>query len=158
MIPMFRVIALANAALAAGWQGVGLAHRGLRTHRRQAVPMMGWIDDLTDGLLGEASGIPDGGADDLRLESELADALAENRAADGFDGRALRDFIVQKWGVEYDIDFTRTDYLGKASLYLNIFPWTPDRTPYRHASPQGRTAAISAAVARARRHHPRGQL
>ena len=94
---MFRVIALANAALAAGWQGVGLAHRGMRTHRRQAVPMMGWFDDLTDGLLGEASGIPDGGADDLRLESELADALAENRAADGFDGRALRDLIVQKW-------------------------------------------------------------
>ena len=96
--------------------------------------MMGWFDDLTDGLLGEASGIPDGGADDLRLESELADALAENRAADGFDGRALRDLIVQKWGVEYDIDFTRTDYLGKASLYLNVFPWTADAEPWRHES------------------------
>ena len=158
MIPMFRVIALANAALAAGWQGAGLAHRGLRTHRRQAVPVMGWFDDLTDGLLGEASGIPDGGAQDLRLESELAEALAENRAAEGFDGWALRDLIVQKWGVEYDIDFTRTDYLGKASLYLNVFPWTPDRTPYRHASSQSRTAAISAFAARSIRHHPRVRL
>lgn len=43
---------------------------------------------------------------------------------------------IAQWGQEYDIEFTRTDYLGKASLYLNVFPWTADQTPWRHADRQ----------------------
>ena len=33
-----------------------------------------------------------------------------------------------------DLDFTVTDYLGKSSVYLNVFPWSSDRTPWRHES------------------------
>jgi len=44
----------------------------------------------------------------------------------------LRDLIVQKWGKEYDCEFTVTDYLGKSSVYLNVFPWSSDAEPWRH--------------------------
>lgn len=95
---------------------------------------MGFLDELTDALLGApVEGIADGVADSLEAESEATQALAEAVAAEGFGGRQLRDLIVAKWGKEFDVEFSQTDYLGKSSIYLNVFPWSPDLEPYRHA-------------------------
>ena len=94
---------------------------------------MGWFDDLTDGLLGPpAQGLGDGMAAEFARADEVTTALEEESAANGFDGRVLRDIIVEKWGKEYDVDFTVTDYLGKSSVYLNVFPWSSDEEPWRH--------------------------
>ena len=76
---------------------------------------MGWLDALTDAVLGEAvapEALADGSANEWAQRVE-EDALgAEAAAAAGFDGEALRALIADKWGKEYDVEFTRTDYLG----------------------------------------------
>jgi len=74
----------------------------------------------------------DGMAASFASEDAAAVALEEAAAAEDFDGRMLRDLIVQKWGKEYDCEFTVTDYLGKSSVYLNVFPWSSDAEPWRH--------------------------
>ena len=93
---------------------------------------MGWFDDVTDAILGESSGLADGAAQAFDDESEVSAAFAESAAQAGFDGNELRALIVDKWGEQFDVEFTQTDYLGKSSIYLNVFPWTPERTPWRH--------------------------
>lgn len=40
---------------------------------------------------------------------------------------------MDKWGDDYDLELTRTEYMGKASLYLNVMPWTLGKEPCRHA-------------------------
>ena len=98
--------------------------------------MMGWLDQLTDAMLGESAGpgLADGCAD-AYAEADTAVAEAdEAAAAAGFDGAALAALVKARWGAQYDLEFTRTDYLGKASLYLNVFPWTADAEPWRHES------------------------
>ena len=100
----------------------------------------GWFDSLADFVLGEQlelGPIADGGE---RLQPDAASAMRgqidEALSADGFDGFALRELLLAKWGRSYDVDFALTRYLGKASLYLNVFPWTIDREPFRHADEQ----------------------
>merc|ERR1712196_480165 len=39
-------------------------------------------------------------------------------------------------GKEFDVEFTVTDYLGVSSVYLNVFPWSSDATPWRHTDEQ----------------------
>ena len=95
--------------------------------------MGGWFDDLADKFLGPpAEGLGDGMADSFASEDDAAAALKEAAAAVDFDGRVLRELIVAKWGKEYDLEFTVTDYLGKSSVYLNVFPWSSDAEPWRH--------------------------
>ena len=78
--------------------------------------MAGWLDDLTDKFLGPpAEGLGDGMAEEFASADDATAALEEAAAAEGFDGRCLRDIIVQKWGKEYDLEFTVTDYLGIAA-------------------------------------------
>lgn len=43
---------------------------------------------------------------------------------DDFDGYALRDVILQKWGASYDVDFQRVDSFGFRKVYLNILPYS----------------------------------
>lgn len=121
------------------------ARRGPRGHARAAASDGSggggsWFDALSDALLGEQvdlGGLGDGadGAGEAAA-AQLADAAAELDAADGFDGYALRELIYNKWGEYYDVDFEATEYLGRYSLYLNVFPWTPERKPFRHADEQ----------------------
>jgi len=95
--------------------------------------MGGWLDDIADKFLGPpAEGLGDGMAASFAGEDAAAAALEEADAAEGFDGRTLRDLILEKWGKEYDVEFTVTDYLGKSSVYLNVFPWSSDAEPWRH--------------------------
>lgn len=111
---------------------------------RQSVLRQGWLDEAAKSFLGEGVSLgtfSDGGSSDdpERLKKEIdawqaQQAAAEAVAAEGFDGRALRALIKEKWGDDYDLELTRTDYMGKASLYLNVMPWTLDREPCRHES------------------------
>ena len=95
--------------------------------------MGGWLDNLADNILGPpAEGINDGSAPEFANKDEAAMALEEATAANNLDGHALRAIIIGKWGKEYDVEFTVTDYLGKSSVYLNVFPWSSDSTPWRH--------------------------
>ena len=118
--------------------GGGAVRRG-HCDRRARPTRLGWLDGLgrqldalTDAVLGEAatSEIGDGCAEAYEGETSAAAAEAEAAAAAGFDGATLAALLVGRWGQEYDIDFTKTDYLGKSSLYLNVFPWTADQEPW----------------------------
>ena len=105
--------------------------------RTASVVGLAWFDQLADGLLGpRTEGLADGmGAEFANVDHAKA-AAVEAAAAEGFDGRTLRALIVQKWGKEHDVEFTVTDYLGKASVYLNVFPWSSDAKPWRHEDEQ----------------------
>lgn len=140
-----RIYGPKNAgALGAGWRaGPRWARRAqpfTRTRPRMAGSGgRGWFDSIADMFLGEQLDIGDiaDGAEKLQLDaasSEVRDQVQEALSADGFDGFALRDLLVEKWGKSYDVDFAVTQYLGRSSLYLNVFPWTIDREPFRHES------------------------
>lgn len=51
-----------------------------------------------------------------------------------FDGYAMRDVILEKWGRCYDVDFNRVDSFGFKSLYLNILPFHLGGRRFRHAT------------------------
>lgn len=51
-----------------------------------------------------------------------------------FDGYALRDLIVEKWGEQYDVDFNRVDSFGFREIYLNVFPFKLGGRRCRHKS------------------------
>ena len=134
-------MAVALLAGAAAWQPTLLAPAARAPRARLPAVRLGFLDDFmtkaADSLLGEAAdGVSDGSAAAFQAESEVNAQWAERRAADGFDGRALRKLIVDKWGKEHDVELTQTDYLGKSNIYLNVFPWTSDSTPWRHANQQ----------------------
>ena len=106
--------------------------------RRVPAVQLGWLDALTDSLLGEAAApeLTDGCAETYGEGTAAEQAAEEAAAAAGFDGETLAGLLVEKWGVEYDVEFTRTDYLGVSSLYVNVFPWSADQKPWRHADRQ----------------------
>ena len=153
--------------------GVVAGGRAGRHDRRARPARLGWLDGigqqldaLTDAVLGEtaASQIGDGCAEAYAGETSAAAAADEAAAAAGFDGATLAALLVSRWGREYDIDFTKTDYLGKSSLYLNVFPWTADQEPWcasrhttRHAGrgPPGACGGAEPLPARRRRHSDR---
>jgi hypothetical protein len=49
-----------------------------------------------------------------------------------FDGYALRDVILEKWGKCYDVEFNRVDNFGSRNLYLNIMPFYLGGRRFRH--------------------------
>lgn len=62
-----------------------------------------------------------------KKEQEAAVALAD------FDGYALRDVILEKWGSCWDLDFNRVDSFGFRKLYLNVMPFRLEgRGRFRH--------------------------
>lgn len=75
--------------------------------------------------------------DEISLEAfQRAKDKIENEKKEEveFDGYALRDVIVEKWGASYDMDFNRVQSFGFKKVYLNILPFRPGRRPFRHAS------------------------
>ena len=76
---------------------------------------------------------PDADDDDLSLEAfQRAKKTSQPKQDDDFDGYALRDVILNKWGACYDMDFNRVDSFGFRSLYLNVLPFRFGRRPFRH--------------------------
>lgn len=51
---------------------------------------------------------------------------------DEFDGYAMRDAILEKWGRCYDVDFNRVDSFGFKNLYLNVLPFYLGGRRFRH--------------------------
>lgn len=49
-----------------------------------------------------------------------------------FDGYALRDVILEKWGHCFDMDFQRVDAYGMRKLYLNVLPFRLGARRFRH--------------------------
>lgn len=49
-----------------------------------------------------------------------------------FDGYAMRDVILEKWGKCYDVDFNRVDSFGFKNLYLNVLPFHLGGRRFRH--------------------------
>ena len=75
--------------------------------------------------------------DDLSLEAfqrAKEKQAEETLESEEFDGYALRDLILHKWGACYDVDFNRVDSFGFRSLYLNVLPFRLGKRPFRHAS------------------------
>jgi hypothetical protein len=80
--------------------------------------------------------------DDLSLEAfqdakkskELGTGagVGTNDKGDEFDGYALRDVILGKWGRCYDVEFQRAFVFR--GVYLNVLPFYLGRRPFRHPS------------------------
>ena len=51
-----------------------------------------------------------------------------------FDGYGLRDAILNKFGVCWDIDFQRVESYGCRKVYLNVLPFKLGSRRFRHAS------------------------
>ena len=66
-----------------------------------------------------------------KQELQRAEELAKEEE-DSFDGYALRDVILEKWGKCYDVDFNRVDSFGFRQLYLNIMPFHLGGRRFRH--------------------------
>jgi len=49
-----------------------------------------------------------------------------------FDGYAMRDVILEKWGKCFDVDFNRVDSFGFKNLYLNVVPFHLGGRRFRH--------------------------
>ena len=92
------------------------------------------------------AGLNEGAKDDENVwdASGLA-AEIERRNTDGeeaeepveeveFDGYALRDAILNKFGVCWDVDFQRVESYGFRKVYLNILPFKLGSRKFRHAS------------------------
>ena len=74
--------------------------------------------------------------DDLSLEAfQLAKKQQQQPnplVEEEFDGYALRDVVLQKWGHCYDLEFSRIDSFGNRNVYLNVLPFQLGRRPFRH--------------------------
>jgi Domain of unknown function (DUF3067) len=75
-------------------------------------------------------------AEDDDIDLDMADFKARREKVEQkqeFDGYALRDLILKKWGECYDLDFNRVDAFGFREIYLNIYPFKMGgRTKWRH--------------------------
>lgn len=75
--------------------------------------------------------------EDLSLEAfqsarENLENVADSDDDEEFDGYALRDVILEKWGECFDADFQRVDAFGMREVYLNILPFRLGSKRFRH--------------------------
>jgi hypothetical protein len=73
------------------------------------------------------------------FQSELQKRQAQPQPPDDdddddevFDGYALRDIILEKWGECFDVDFQPVDTLGMREIYLNVLPFKLGSRKFRH--------------------------
>ena len=67
-------------------------------------------------------------------EREAEDCKEEEEEEAEFDGYALRDAILNKFGVCWDVDFQRVESYGFRKVYLNILPFKLGSRRFRHQS------------------------
>jgi hypothetical protein len=73
--------------------------------------------------------------DDVFLDMEAFAKRSQelvNEPPQEFDGYALRDLLLAKWGECYDVDFNRVDSFGFREIYLNIYPFKLGGKRWRH--------------------------
>ena len=68
------------------------------------------------------------------FQSELQSRQAQQPPPDDeiFDGYALRDIILEKWGECFDVDFQPVDTFGMREIYLNVLPFKLGSRKFRH--------------------------
>eukprot|EP00816_Leptocylindrus_hargravesii_P002847 CAMPEP_0196815290 /NCGR_PEP_ID=MMETSP1362-20130617/48867_1 /TAXON_ID=163516 /ORGANISM="Leptocylindrus danicus, Strain CCMP1856" /LENGTH=152 /DNA_ID=CAMNT_0042192195 /DNA_START=204 /DNA_END=662 /DNA_ORIENTATION=- len=69
-----------------------------------------------------------------RSSKEYDDVDEKEEDDNEFDGYAMRDAILAKFGKCFDMDFKRVDNMGKRDLYLNVMPFHLKSRQFRHAS------------------------
>ena len=91
-------------------------------------------DDVWDasGLAAEIERRNTGSNDEGSEGEEPADSGEEEEAE--FDGYALRDAILNKFGVCWDVDFQRVESYGFRKVYLNVLPFKLGSRRFRHQS------------------------
>ena len=91
-------------------------------------------DDVWDasGLAAEIERRNTGSNNEESEGEEAADSGEEEEAE--FDGYALRDAILNKFGVCWDVDFQRVESYGFRKVYLNILPFKLGSRRFRHQS------------------------
>jgi hypothetical protein len=63
-----------------------------------------------------------------------------------FDGYALRDVILEKWGQCFDAEFQRVEAAGFKQIYLNIMPFRLGSRNFRHSSEMDYLCHLQAVV------------
>lgn len=63
-----------------------------------------------------------------------------------FDGYALRDVILEKWGECFDVEFQRVEVMGFKEVYLNIMPFRLGSRSFRHSSEMDYLCHLQAVV------------
>jgi len=70
---------------------------------------------------------------DRRNKEEVEEPEPDEEEVE-FDGYGLRDAILNKFGVCWDIDFQRVESYGFRKVYLNVLPFKLGSRRFRHAS------------------------
>jgi hypothetical protein len=65
-------------------------------------------------------------------QEEEAQEQAQQSDLDEFDGYAMRDAILEKWGQCFDVDFNRVESFGFKNVYLNVLPFCLGGRRFRH--------------------------
>lgn len=105
--------------------------------RSTALPKASFLDDLFGGSPNATKR-----EEPQRVEKEKEESMSvaafqaerEKRTVEQeeFDGYALRDAILEKWGHCFDMDFQRVDAYGMRKLYLNVLPFRLGARRFRH--------------------------
>ena len=82
------------------------------------------------------------------LEEEATDTDDNNKEEEEFDGYAMRDAILNKWGECFDVDFNKVDAYGLRSVYLNIMPFRLGGKRFRHDTELDYLCHLQAVVSR----------
>ena len=92
-------------------------------------------DDVWDasGLAAEIERRSTGNNDEESGREEESAESGEEEETE-FDGYALRDAILNKFGVCWDVDFQRVESYGFRKVYLNVLPFKLGSRRFRHQS------------------------
>ncbi|KAL7454711.1 hypothetical protein ACHAWC_006323 [Mediolabrus comicus] len=71
-------------------------------------------------------------SEEMASVMSITDADDNTEEEEEFDGYAMRDAILNKWGECFDVDFNRVDSYGFRSVYLNILPFRLGGKRFRH--------------------------
>lgn len=73
-------------------------------------------------------------------------AVKEDEDDEVFDGYALRDVILEKWGECFDVEFQRVEAMDFKEVYLNIMPFRLGSRNFRHSSEMDYLCHLQAVV------------
>ena len=73
-------------------------------------------------------------SEEMASVTSITDADDNADTEEEFDGYAMRDAILNKWGECFDVDFNRVDSYGFRSVYLNILPFRLGGKRFRRKS------------------------
>jgi hypothetical protein len=84
--------------------------------------------------------------DAFQNERNRRHPMEEEEEDELFDGYALRDVILEKWGECFDAEFQRVEAAGFKQIYLNIMPFRLGSRNFRHSSEMDYLCHLQAVV------------